>query len=644
MTTREGLVKKRSETKLLNFWFLQDIDSLINADLSEFPTVLFSRNEKELEAEFNLAIEQSDNIMAAAAAIAAVNAILSVGTNFRIFSIWLERVELLLSVDDLSHVVVAALELNKFTIHLLWNAPIKALISDISRVALIVKKSESDSLDVIFSTVSAYAYIMAGNFYAAEQRLLDARYLLKNSEKKTLAAFHLSSCSTLFESVKSEYTGRAAEELIVFLNDTTTSILPSHVPMMAQCHLLLWLIHCEKYKEANILAEKLKSAFIPEHNYYLSSYVQFSLGVSALAQFKASEALVHANLASEYARLCEAISGQYLAALLRLQALVDLNEGIEALDQLQSWMPKWLEKGFQMLAVAGCLELAQLHLNESRFNEAKLRFEQAERLLPKGESLPDYHRKKSFSFGLRNRLFESIQMKNNFEGMNQSSLVSITTLGTFTLSVSGYPIYDRYWKGNKLKLLLKALIVEGGHKISIERLCDLLWPDADGQQARQNLKVAIFRLRRMVESNSKKCDTWLVQKQGNISLKKDCCDVDVFKFDMLSCSSSIEDQIAALEIYKGDFLSGDDSENWIMAHRERIRKRYVQLVHALSSTKMDKKYFELVEKHLLRMVDAESADEFSFDVLVDFYNLHGKHPQAERINKWRNSLRAVHIR
>ena len=48
--------------------------------------------------------------------------------------------------------------------------------------------------------------------------------------------------------------------------------------------------------------------------------------------------------------------------------------------------------------------------------------------------------------------------------------------------------------------LLKAIIAFGGSNVATERICDALWPDADGDRALNSFKFAIHQLRRLLEA------------------------------------------------------------------------------------------------------------------------------------------------
>ena len=140
-------------------------------------------------------------------------------------------------------------------------------------------------------------------------------------------------------------------------------------------------------------------------------------------------------------------------------------------------------------------------------------------LVPAGETLRPLHRPRGWVDELEALL----------GGTGAQPRVRIQTLGEFIVEIDGRRIYDRDWKGQRTRMLLIALICEGGQKVPTTRLADMLWPDAEGDKALQNLKVVLHRLRRL---GCRECDeavSWVHVKQGMVSLVRGLCWVDVLE-------------------------------------------------------------------------------------------------------------------
>jgi len=117
--------------------------------------------------------------------------------------------------------------------------------------------------------------------------------------------------------------------------------------------------------------------------------------------------------------------------------------------------------------------------------------------------------------------------------------------------------------------LLKALVALGGLEVTEHRLADALWPDSDA--ARQNLKSTLHRLRKLVGAHA------LVLSEGKLSLDPRICWVDIWAFER-ALGDAAEDPaklLAALPLYKGSFLSGED-DAYLISARERLKARFLR--------------------------------------------------------------------
>jgi DNA-binding SARP family transcriptional activator len=163
--------------------------------------------------------------------------------------------------------------------------------------------------------------------------------------------------------------------------------------------------------------------------------------------------------------------------------------------------------------------------------------------------------------------------------------VQIKTFGHFSIAVNGKAILDEKWQGGKTMLLLKAIIVLGGTKVSVDKIQDLLWPDSEGDRAEASFKMTLSRLRKMVLTENSVPIPWISVKNRLVSLVPTLCRVDCLQFkDHLSsglkdfnCQKPLEQ---ALAMYDADFLSNETSEGWINGFRRELKRDYVKgVVH-----------------------------------------------------------------
>src|SRR5687768_11083492 len=118
-----------------------------------------------------------------------------------------------------------------------------------------------------------------------------------------------------------------------------------------------------------------------------------------------------------------------------------------------------------------------------------------------------------------------------------------------------------------------------------QRLAFLLWPDSTEPQARTNLRHVLHTLRRALPEP----DRYLEVSPRSLRWRADApswLDVDAFA----AAASEAErdaagDGLAALrdaaELYTGDLLEGR-YDDWLLGERERLRRRYLELVERLA--------------------------------------------------------------
>jgi len=121
-------------------------------------------------------------------------------------------------------------------------------------------------------------------------------------------------------------------------------------------------------------------------------------------------------------------------------------------------------------------------------------------------------------------------------------------------------------------LMLKALIAAGSGGIGEDKLSDWLWPEANGDTARQSFDTTLHRLRQLLGS------------EGIVTLREGCLALDPYRcwVDAHACEQLLEsgDAVAlAMSLYQGEFLEGLDA-SWAQRYRERLREKLVKAVLA----------------------------------------------------------------
>jgi len=174
-------------------------------------------------------------------------------------------------------------------------------------------------------------------------------------------------------------------------------------------------------------------------------------------------------------------------------------------------------------------------------------------------------------------------------GIDWPVRLRIQLLGHFVLSIDGKPPERARSSAHKPLEVLKALIGLGPVDVSLGALEAAVWPELEGDAARNACHVAMHRLRKLLGD-----DTAIEVDQGVASLNMADAFVDVETFRGLalrarSCLGngvnlrSQAEQLAKelVTAYPGHFLPGEE-QPWAVGVREQLRSRFVQLTAELT--------------------------------------------------------------
>lgn len=534
------------------------------------------------------------------------------GRQFSTLAQWIDRADAILAQPNSPSLAGrASLLLFSIMAGLLGPTHIPSLRLRLTQLSTAAERADSDPLRIVHAAVTAYVEALGGQLHAASEILADAQHLCPDPESALFPKVHLQASQGLVHILQGN-PAAASAGLDRLLAHPLFDALPHFLWLLCLSHRLFALASGGSSPALDALAERIRSRVIPKHNAYLQSYLHYSLGVAAFLDLRPQHALDHGRRAMQLGQLCASIAGEAVPALLVGQALAESGQTEEALQHFSTWLPRWQANGFALLYAAGLVEQANLLSNGGHVSEARESLTLARKMLPTREPLPAYHRSRAFGEDLELNLLPPTASI-PFTG-ELAKPVAISTLGGLVLRFGSHVIYDREWRGDRTKALLKALVVLGGQKISAEQLCDLLWPDSEGVQARQNIKVASWRLRRLGVQDGQATLPWLVVERSHYSLVHALCTVDCHEFlhrlqKAQACGEDISLLASALDFYRGDFLPRDDSQTWVVAYREQLRQRYLHAVQTLSRRALTSNRPDFALPYLNQAVEIEPSDE-----------------------------------
>lgn len=227
----------------------------------------------------------------------------------------------------------------------------------------------------------------------------------------------------------------------------------------------------------------------------------------------------------------------------------------------------------------------------------------------------------------------------------------IFTLGQFTVLCDGEPrALPRKSQGRPIELL-KTLIAYGGREVSVDRLCDALWPRIDSDYAHRSFTTTLHRLRKLLG-----CDEALALRDGRLSLSARHCWLDVWaaegaleEIDTLLRTSNgriCAEAVTALaerimRLYRGPFLTGDEHPPY--AHyREKLRSRLLRSLGELGRYWQEQGRWDKAVEYYQRGLEVDSVAEGLYRHLMVCYQRLGRLAEAiEVYNRCRKTLAAV---
>ena len=203
----------------------------------------------------------------------------------------------------------------------------------------------------------------------------------------------------------------------------------------------------------------------------------------------------------------------------------------------------------------------------------------------------------------------------------------IFTLGPFNLQKDGKRLVFPGKAPQKAFLMLKALIALGGKDVREEQITDLLWPESEGDTAHIGFKTLLSRLRQLLGVKDA-----IEFQGGKASLTPETCWVDAWAFEeiFLQAKKAWEDKRgslekavglteAALAIYKGNFLQGDEGYDWTSSQCERLRRKFLFLMNRLGEHLQQAKRWKEAVEHYEKAIEVDPLPEEFYQNLMTCY-------------------------
>jgi pimeloyl-ACP methyl ester carboxylesterase len=190
--------------------------------------------------------------------------------------------------------------------------------------------------------------------------------------------------------------------------------------------------------------------------------------------------------------------------------------------------------------------------------------------------------------------------------LNSANELKVNLLGTFHVYVNGEEILEG-WNQRNAKQILAYLLF---HKtVTREQICDELWPDIPLKKSRNNLRVYLSHLKKLLDFDSNKTD-FLVMDHEHINLQgRVSCDLIDFYEELMTATAEKEENhksiFAQIVLNKAPrMILNGFYENWILLLREELENKLFDLAQWMGDFHGDRnqdtkalKYYKMANRY-----------------------------------------------
>ena len=170
-------------------------------------------------------------------------------------------------------------------------------------------------------------------------------------------------------------------------------------------------------------------------------------------------------------------------------------------------------------------------------------------------------------------------------------MLDVRLLGKFDVKHNGKPVMI---SSRPSQSLFAYLILNAGTSHRREKLAGLLWPDSLEETARDNLRHALWRVRKALPTKLKA--EYLLTDDLSIAFNISAdYSLDATQLEKLSENASVDELIAVLSRYEGELLPGFYDE-WVMLEREHLYSIFEHhMARLMSLLQEEKRWLDILD-------------------------------------------------
>ena len=195
--------------------------------------------------------------------------------------------------------------------------------------------------------------------------------------------------------------------------------------------------------------------------------------------------------------------------------------------------------------------------------------------------------------------------------------IKVCMFGEFTLQRGDTLLRESGNRSRRIFGLLSFLICHRGNPVSQYKLIELLWGDsAEISNPENTLRILLHRARnqldQLYEGAGREC---ILRKDGSYIWNPDVpVETDYERFEMLIQGrdpqfSRLESLLEALKLYRGEFLSRQSFDNWVIPICTHFQNLFLQASQEAAQLLMEQQRYKEAAEVCRRWIEAEPYSE-----------------------------------
>jgi LuxR family maltose regulon positive regulatory protein len=174
------------------------------------------------------------------------------------------------------------------------------------------------------------------------------------------------------------------------------------------------------------------------------------------------------------------------------------------------------------------------------------------------------------------------------DAIRPSVTMRIELLGGLRIFIGGDALASEAWKRRKARDIFAFLVSLRGRGVPRSRLIDLYWPETDADAAHDNLRVTISAIRKAVGDVVKfESNGYRFVPPPNTIVDAELFDEHIESARQALARGALEAVrhgfVAAIDLYRGEFLEGIEEGGWQWRERERLRAACLEALRWLAA-------------------------------------------------------------